>query len=59
MSIFGTIIYLVMGTTVYLLLFKRKFMVEENRFVPKVFVGAVSMFAIFSLVIGYYGVPWL
>ena len=57
MSLFGGIVYLVMGTTVYLLVYKRKFMIEENRFSSKIFVGAVSIFAVFSLVIGFYGTP--
>ena len=59
MSIFGTIVYLVMGTTVYLLLYKRKFMIEDNRVIPKIFVASVSMFAVFSLAIGFYGIPGL
>lgn len=59
MSIFGTIVYLVMGTTVYLLLYKREFMIGGNRITPKIFVGSVSMFAVFSLLIGYYGIPGL
>lgn len=59
MSIFGTIVYLVMGTTVYLLMYKRKYMIEDNRIAPKLFIGAVSMFAVFSLFIGFYDVSGL
>lgn len=59
MTMFGAIIYLVMGSTVYLLLFKRKYMIEENRLAPKVFMGAVSMFAVLSLTIGYASMPSL
>lgn len=49
------IIYLIMGTTVYLLMFKRSFMIESNRISPKIYMGMVCAFgvAIMALKFGF------
>ncbi len=57
MSSLGALVFLVMGTTVYLLLFKRSYMIEENRRTPKVFMALVTTFAVFIVSVGYGLIP--
>lgn len=51
----GLVVYLIMGTTVYLLMFKRQFMVESNYKTPKLFLGIVCAFGVMvmALTFGY------
>lgn len=53
MNIFLLILFLVMGTTVYLLIFRRDYMMDEQRLLPKVFTGTVTMFGCYCLAFGY------
>jgi len=59
MNVAGSVLYLVMGVTVYLLIFKRSYMIESNKFAPKIFMAMVMMFGVFSLAIGFGHVPGL
>lgn len=45
----SAIIFLILGATVYLLLFKRDFMIESNYRTPKIFLAAVCIFSVFAL----------
>jgi len=51
----GLISFLILGTTVYMMLFKREFMFESNSCMPKIFLGLVCMFSvlILALTFGY------
>jgi len=51
----GLIAFLILGTTVYMMLFKREFMFESHSRMPKIFLGLVCMFSvlILALTFGY------
>lgn len=51
----GLMIYLIMGTTAYLLIFKRSYMIESNKLSPKIFLSMVCVFGVFvsALMLGY------
>jgi len=59
MSIFGALLYLIAGTTAYLLIFKRDFMLNSNNRAPKVFVPVVSMFCFVAVGFGAGYFNWI
>jgi len=48
MTFLGAIIYLVAGSTVYLLMFKRSLMMS-GKFMPKIFMACVTSFLVLTL----------
>jgi len=57
--IFWSVLYLIIGTTIYLLIFKREFMVVSNRRAPKFFLAAVCLFSVFFLALTQGHLDWM